>query len=305
MNTENMNESVREQNYLAARQKVMNFLRNNIYEIVIVLVCAAFMLKGVTDIEKTGASPIEILGNAFITLLFSMSLCRLLEGKGFMSGEASTEYKRALVAYEHAAKSAGSHIKEMEAWCAKWTKQNHESVVSVKLYPFGITYKDFMNGNYDVSKYTKKELKMLESLRTYKTMELTTDQLMSGDFDSEKPIDYKKATKRNYSKKSVRNDSVSKVILSVTLGYYTLPPFDTWRWEGFAWVFLQTVLILGLSVFKYFNAYGFVTGDIRAKVIDKTNKLRQFNKEKGVESNGSIEYEYNGANGREEKEMGR
>jgi hypothetical protein len=267
------------------QKKLVNLLRKNVYEIVIVLVCLAFMLKGIADIEKTGATVIEILGSGFVNLLFSMSLCRLLEGKGFLSGEQSDEYRQALTDYRTEQKKAAEHIKEMDMWCAEWTKENHKSVLSVKLYKFGLSYEDFVIGNYDKTKYTEKQCTELEKLKDFETMELTTDQLMSGDFDSEKPIDYKKTTKKYYAKRSTRNDFLSKVILAVTLGYYTLSPFQQWNWSGLAWTFLQTILILGLSIPKYFNAYSFVNGDIRAKVIDKTNKLRQFNKDKGEKNN--------------------
>lgn len=276
------NEVSKETTFTEIQQKFFGFIRKNVYEIIIVFVCLAFMLKGVADIQKTGASIVEIIGNGFVTLLFSMSLCRLLEGKGFLSGEQASEYKQALEEYNEERKKAGNYIKEMDAWCAEWTKQNHKDVISVKLYPFGIAYEDFINNTYDETKFTPAQLNKLNALKNLKTMELTTDQLMSGDFDSAKPIDYKKTTKANYAKKSTRNDLLSKIILSITLGYYVLSPFQQWNWSGFAWVFLQTVLILGLSIPKYFNAYSFVNGDIRAKVIDKTNKLRQFNKDKGA-----------------------
>jgi hypothetical protein len=279
-------EKSKETTFTEIQQKFFGFIRRNVYEIIIVFVCLAFMLKGVADIQKTGASVIEIIGNGFITLLFSLSLCRLLEGKGFFSGEQSDEYKEALVEYKKERKKAGEYIKEMDEWCAEWTKKNHKDVISVKLYPFGISYEDFIANTYDTSKFTEAQIRKLNALKKLKTMELTTDQLMSGDFDSAKQIDYKKTTKANYAKKSLRNDLISKTFLSLTLGYYVLAPFQQWNWSGFAWVFLQTVLILGFSVGKYFDAYSYVNGDIRAKVIDKTHKLRQFNKDKGVDNNG-------------------
>ena len=274
METEAKNAYTREEGILSAQNKVFSFIAKNIYDIVIVLVCIAFMLKGVADIEKTGATVIEILGNGFVTMLFSMSICRLLEGKGLMAGEQTEEYNSALKEYAEEAKKAGPYIKEMDKWCGKWTIKNRIDTITVKLYPYGINYEDFMARRYDTSKYTEKQLKQLENLREMPTIVLTTEMLMSGDFDSEKAIDYAKVTKQNYTKKSTRNDFASKVVLSLTLGYYTLAPIAQWNWSGFAWVFLQTVLILGLSMQKYFNAFGFVNGDIRAKVIDKTNKLR-------------------------------
>lgn len=273
-----------ESSFTDIQKKFFGFIRRNVYEIVILFLCLAFMLKGVADIEKTGAGVIEILGNGFVTLLFSISLCRLLEGKGFLAGEQSDEYKEALAEYNDERKKAGNYIKEMDDWCAKWTKKNHKDVIAVKLYPFGLSYEDFIANNYDQAKYTDAQVTQLNALKKLKTMELTTEQLMSGDFDSEKQIDYKKTTKNNYAKKSLRNDLLSKTIISVTLGYYVLSPFQEWNWSGFAWVFLQTMLILGVSIFKYFDAYAYVNGDIRAKVVDKTIKLRQFNKDKGAKN---------------------
>lgn len=276
-------EMTNEQSFTDMRKRALTFIRGNVHEIVIVLVCLAFMLKGVADIQKTGATVLEILGNGFVTFLFSMSLCRLLESKGYMSGEQAEPYKDALKEYVEEREKAGANIKEMDAWCANWTKRNRKEILSVKLYPYGLDYKDFINHSYNEEKFTQEQINGLNALRKLKTMELTTEQLMSGEFDSDKPIDYKKVTKKNHSKKSTKYDAISKVVLSVTLGYYTLSPFQQWNWSGFAWVFLQTVLILGLSISKYFNAYEFITGDICAKIIDKTNKLRQFNKEKGEE----------------------
>lgn len=275
------NVATKEESFTDAKQRVYNFISRNVYEIVIGVVCLAFMLKGVADIQKTGATIVEIVGNGFVTLLFSLSICRLLEGKGFRAGEQAESYKQALSEYGEERKKAGKHIKSMDKWCAEWTKQNHKEILSVKLYQYGIAYEDFIQFNYDKTKFTQEQLRHLESLHKLKTMELTTEQLMSGEFDSDKPIDYKKTTKKNYAKKSTGGDLVSKVVLSVTLGYYTLSPFQQWNWTGFAWVFLQTALILGFSIVKYFNAYAFITGDICAKIIDKTNKLRQFNIEKG------------------------
>lgn len=275
-------QSTIETSFTDIQKKFFGFIRRNVYEIVIVFVCLAFMAKGIADIEKTGASVIEIIGNGFVTLLFSFTVCRLLEGKGFLSGEQTPEYMEALADYKEERRKAGNYIKEMDEWCAKWTKKNRRDVISVRLYQYGLSYDDFVNNAYDKTKFTETQLRQLDGLKKLKTMELTTEQLMSGEFDSEKQIDYKKTTKSNYAKKSMRNDFLSKTIVSVILGYYTLSPFQDWNWSGLAWVFLQTVLILGLSIFKYFDAYGYVNGDIRAKVVDKTIKLRQFNKDKGA-----------------------
>ena len=103
----------KEESFIDTKQRIYKFISRNVYELVIGLVCLAFMLKGVADIQKTGATMVEILGNGFITLLFSLSICRLLEGKGFMAGEQSIEYKQVMAEYYEERKKAGLSQQEL------------------------------------------------------------------------------------------------------------------------------------------------------------------------------------------------
>jgi hypothetical protein len=85
---------------------------------------------------------------------------------------------------------------------------------------------------------------------------------------------------------------VLKIVLSIVWGYYTLPAIATWNWAGAIWALMHTVLIFGLSVIKYFAAYNFVNEELRAKVMDKTNKIKQFlvdinDKNKGDNEDGA------------------
>lgn len=267
---------------LTTQQKVMAFLKKNVYDLAIVLICVVYMIKSVAEIQKSGNTVIEIIGNGLVTLLFSMSLARLFEAKGLIAGEESTAYKKALTEYEKAKRTAGQRITEMDEWCAEWSKKNHESVIKTKLYPYGLSYEQFTKNEYAADKYTEEQQKALEKLRLLKTRILTTDQLMSGDLDDSQEIDYKKTTKKAYIQRSTKGDLLSKSIVAITFGYFTLSALSGWSWSGIVWAAFQTVLILALSVMKYFNAYNFINDDMRSKLMDKTSKIRQFIEEKGI-----------------------
>ena len=276
------NEGQIENTVLTTQQKVMAFLKKNVYDLAIVLICIVYMIKSVAEIQKSGNTIVEIIGNGLVTLLFSMSLARLFEAKGLIAGEESKAYQKALTEYEKAKRTAGQRITEMDEWCAEWSKQNHENVIKTKLYPYGLSYEKFTKNEYDISKYTEEQQKELDKIRLLKTRILTTDQLMSGDLDDSQEIDYKKTTKKAYIKRSTKGDLISKSIVAITFGYFTLSALSGWSWSGIVWAAFQTVLILALSVMKYFNAYNFINDDMRSKIMDKTSKLRQFIKEKGI-----------------------
>lgn len=274
-----------EDHVATTQEKIAEFIKKNIYDIAIVLICLVYMIQGIAKIEETGDSLIVIFGRCFVNLLFSLTLCRLLEGRGLMTGGDSEEYKQALSRYNDAVKGAGKYITELDAWCVKWNRNEHEREMTTMLYRLGISYKQYVDGDYDLAKFSPEQLKQLDKVKRLKVHTITTEQLMSGDFDSEKQIDYTKITKKKYMERSTIGDLTSKVLLMAVLGYFTLSPINTWDWSGFVWSAFQAVLALGLSVLKYFNAYSFMTSEMIAKLADKTRKLNLFIQEKGAEEN--------------------
>ena len=261
---------------LTTQEKIAEFIKKNIYDVAIALICIVYMLRGVAQIEETGQTAMEIFGGCFVNLVFSLAICKLFDGRGLMAGNNSKEYKDALKEYRETAKRAGKYITEMDEWCAKWTHKNHKTNVTTMLYPLGVSYDQFVAGDYDTSKFTDEQKETLEKVKKLKVYTLTTWQLMSGELDSKEQMDYSKTTIKGYLGKSTLSDIATKGLIIALLGYFTLSPIETWDWTGFLWTAFQAVLTLCLSVLKYFNAYSFVTGDMKAKLIDKKNKLNLF-----------------------------
>lgn len=276
-----------EEHVITTQEKIAELIKNNIYDIVIVLICIVYMFQGVAQMEKTGDTLVEIFGKCFINLLFSLTLCRLLEGRGLMKGGNGMEYQEALTQYYESVKNAGKYITKLDEWCSKWTRDEYKRKATTMLYRLGISYEQFVEGNYDIAKFSPEQLKQLDKVKRLKIAPLKTEQLMSGDLDSEKQIDYTKITKKKYMKMSTFGDLTSKVLMFSILGYFTLSPITTWDWSGLIWSAFQAALALGLSVLKYFNAYNFMTSEMRAKILDKTHKLNLFIQEIGAEKNGN------------------
>lgn len=265
---------------LSASAKATAFVKKNIYDIIIVLVCLVYIVKGLADIQKSGKTVIEILGGGFISLLFAFTISRLLEGKGLLRGGQTNEYLSALEEYREQVKKTQPYITELEKWCAEHNDRAYREQVSIMILPAGLSYEKFIARDYDTDKFSKEQLACVKKAQKLEIHKLTTEELMSGDLECDKNKDYSKISKRKYVKRSTRKDLVSKLIISLIFGYYTLPPLTAWNWSGVLWSLLQTIAFVALGVMKYLDAYNFVNEDIREKVIDKTNKLKQFVKEK-------------------------
>ncbi|MBQ3019147.1 MAG: hypothetical protein IJD77_00990 [Clostridia bacterium] len=268
--------------------KLTAFLKNNVYDIAIVLICVARIVFGLAEIEKTGNTIGGIIGDSAITLVFAIVLSRLLEGKGFLAGETTDSYKKALEDYQHAARSAGTYITRLDKWCKEYSEKEYKAKITTMLLPLGLSYEQFIENEYDEEKFSDVQKKHLAKVKHAKVPHYTTQGLMSGDLEINKEIDYSKTTKRNYIKKSTRSDFGTKTVLAVIFGYFTLPPMMQWNWAGALWALIHTVITLGLSIMKYFSAYNFINDEMRAKLVDKTSKLTQFvveMKEEGVNEN--------------------
>ena len=290
-NTELTEVSVEEE-VSEAQKKIANFFKKNIYELAIVAVCLVRVIAGLAEIIPTGRSVLAILGDSALTIVFGVLLAKLLEGKGLLSGEETEIYKTAIDDYREAAKKAGKYITEIDAWCAVRAKKEYKDAVTTLLYPLGLSYEQYINGEYDASKFSKKQLEQLKQVQAVDVHVYTTGELMSGALNYVANKDYSKVTKSEYIKRSTKIDFLSRAIVAFLFGYFTLPPILAWNWAGLLWTLLETVLLFGLSVMKYFSAYNFITEEMVEKVVNKTTILNTMIAEKeikGEKENGENE----------------
>lgn len=263
------------------QNKLGEFVKKNFYDIAIVIACIVFTFQGIAPIQKSGASVIEILGKGFITFIFAFALARFFEGKGFIQGEESDKYKKALEVYRESAHKAGEDIEKLDEWCKKHSEELYRNKITTMLYPLGLSFEQFITNNFKEDSFTPQQKRRLAEIRRTKMHRLTTQELMSGDLGAESEANYTKKTKKRYKKNSKTFDAGSKPAIAVVLGYFALPPIYEWNWASLLWSAFTTVIILVFSILKYYNAYGFVCDDLCSALGYKTNKLNQFYKEKG------------------------
>lgn len=277
-----------EYNERSFQNKLGEFIKKNFYDIAIFIACIVFMFQGVADVKKSGATVVEILGKGFITFIFSFALARFFEGKGFVQGEESEKYKKALELYRVSADKAGKSIEKLDEWCERHSEEIYRNKITTMLYPLGISFEQFVKNDFKEDSFTQQQKRRLWVIRRTKMHRLTTQELMSGDLGAESEENYAKKTKKRYKKNSKIGDVGTKIIITLVLGYFVLPPIYEWNWSALIWSAFTTVIILVFSILKYFNAYSFVCDDLCSALGYKTNKLNQFFKEKGEIENDYV-----------------
>lgn len=275
-----------EEDVSATQRKVVDFFQKNIYEIAIVAVCLVRVIAGLANIQESGKSFVEVIGDSVMSIIFALMLARMLECKGLAVGAKAECYTDAIKDYRKMALRAGKHINKMDKWCKKYSEEKYEDVVTKMLYPLGITFEQFKKGQYDEQKFSKTQSWQLWKVRRFKAHIYSTEELMSGELDFKPDKDYSKVSRKEYIKNSARSDLVIKGVIAFLFGYFSLPPISAWDWGGFIWTLFETVLIFGISVMKYFNAYNYVVEDICEKVVNKTTILNRF-----LEDIGDVERE--------------
>lgn len=273
-------------------KRLTGFLSKNICDIAIVLLCVIRIVFGLADIERTGKSIIEIFGDGFVTLVFSLALSRLMDGKGLLVGTSTTEYNLALEEYRTIAKESTQYITKLGAWCKTYSEEKYKETVSLRLLPLGLTFEQFVENKYDETKFTNAQKLQLLHVRKLRVERLTVSNLLSGDCAPRGDIDYTNVSKEAYMKSSTKQDLLLKTIVSFVFGYFTVSPILSWNWSGLIWALLQTIFVLGLSVIKYYTAYTYATERLKGKLVYNKNVLTLFIQEQ-KEKEGEKEDEQN------------
>jgi hypothetical protein len=274
-------------------KRLTSFLSKNICDIAIVLLCVIRIVFGLADIERTGKTIVEVLGDGFVTLIFSLTLSRLMDSKGLLAGVETSDYQQALKEYREVAKKSTKYITNLGAWCNKYSEEKYKETVSLRLLPLGLTFEQFVKNEYDVTKLSKEQKFELLKVSKLKVVRLTVSNLLSGDCAPRGDIDYTSVSKSEYMKSSTKQDVFMKTIVSFIFGYFTVSPILTWNWSGLIWALLQTIFVLGLSVIKYYSAHTYATERLKGKLVYNTNVLTLFIQEQeeqeGRKEDGSAE----------------
>lgn len=261
------------QTVVTKTEKVVSFARRNAVNLIIVVVCLAFILKGLTEIEETGKTIAEIIGDGILAFIVSLTI-KTLEGQnGIDAGKRTDKFLGSKKYYADTLEKQSPIQEHLDAFC------DYENDEQIKRIQRTILRRANL-GHFDLSKpynpkdYTKQERRAIKKALKVKIYMLTPTILLSEmENANDETRELKQGIKAYQAGRGLRNFIIGAMCAFV-FAYYGLKM--TQGYAGIIWASVQVSIYLILGLVEYINSYNFIIEEFRNKIIRKANYIEKF-----------------------------
>ena len=256
-------------------EKIGDFFKKNIYNMVLLLVSVVFIFKDLVLLE-TGVKPIEqIISDGLIAFVMGMAFNIILGKKGVLAAQATKEYIDTMWAYGKQVEATDDKVNMLDDFCEKKNEARIARFQTRILSRGRIKYDDFVNkGMLEIciDKYQKKYYKKAKRVKIHM---ITPDNLLS-ETDASYEKGEKEISLHEYETKKNFKDAGSKVLFALIFGYFSVSGINS-DMSAVLWGTVQLAIWLVMGLLSYIQNYTFVKDVYRQKIIRKTNLLAEFN----------------------------
>lgn len=274
-------------------EKTKDFLRLNLFFIVVALACVIYIVRGFVEIVETGKTIWEIVADGFVSALFGFLISKLLSLQGLEKGSSAREVADTNLLHSKTVLKITPKIYLLDEWCEKKNKEALKIEQSKVLAGCGISYEDFTNGLYrtitlEGEKYLPEEAldkvhkRTIRKARRIRLTPLTASSLTADGEKSHDPYNFG-INKKEFALRRDGRQIISKIMCGVLFGFYGVRLITDFNVANLIWTAIQVVLFLVMGVISFLQAYSFVTDEYRARIIRKIDNLMKFDNEIHVE----------------------
>lgn len=257
------------------KERIGNFFRDYIIEMVIALACLAYVLLGVAQVVKTGRTVAEIIASGAMAFIFGFSICRLFSHKGIVIGEKDNRFIKTMAEFSATVEKTIPHIAELDRYCEERNERDLIQRQTRILASAGMIYSKFKDGSYTGKKLNKYERIALIRAAQAKVHKYSTYELMSENGEAENSR--KKKSKKQFRRTSAIQNIVNRLLTALIFGYFGLAFVGGFSWANFMWSIIQVAFFLISGAINYVNSFTFVVDEYRGRIVDKMNALEEFN----------------------------
>ena len=282
-------------------EKIRSFIRKYIPYATVFLICMAYILTSIVNIEA-GKKPVhQIISEGVLAFFFGVNLTVILSAMGLSSGEQEECVKNARKRHEGEVERVAPYIEELDEWCGEQNRRNYKVQRAKLLSKVGLAYaqcfgEDAVAIPYEpdvghrkgepILRYLRRRRLERKRRRVYdKCVDLQLKEISSGELTSEggNPNDpYNLGrSKTVYMNQETAKGMISKVAVAIVSGYYGATLVDRFEWGRFIWIVLQVALFLGIAVFKMYMSKEYMVGEFRARLEKKALLLVKFRYDRG------------------------
>lgn len=265
-------------------EKIAIFFKQNIMTGILVLICVAYIIRGMFTIDKSGQTIDEIIAGGVLSFIVSVSIKTLLRKKGLDNGFNSVEFKATQTAYGKQIEQITPYISDLDTFC-NVENESRLRQKQIRYLTKNAISQDLLNDEKYNIRPSRKDENYKRELQKYKVIKkarkqevfLYTSKLLTNAYDSSSSEEklLMSSTKTYQSSHTLTNIIVG-IGCAILFGYYSLGKNGI-DWWGMVWAFLQIALYLVFGFIEYLNAFEYVSKTIREKIkrimviIDKFN----------------------------------
>lgn len=256
--------------------KTAEFLKKYIFDIIIALSCISYVFWGIITIEESGKSLLDILASSIVSLGMGTSISMLLGQKGMIAGFQNTNYLKTISLYGNVVDKITNKIDKLDDWCIIKVDEIIKRK-QIKLLSYArIKYETFISDEFDLSKYDKKQLKLINKALNIKVYGISASNLLS-DNEIDDETERKEITITKFKTRSFAQGLLLKIIFSFTFSYFIVDSISSLNLANIIWSIAQICVWLLFGILQYYSYFSFITNRYRNVIIRKINYLEEFN----------------------------
>jgi hypothetical protein len=256
--------------------KTAEFFKRYIFDIIIAISCISYIFWGIITIEESGKSILDILASSIVSLGMGTSISMLLGQKGMLSGFQNDNYLKTISLYGIIVERITNRIDKLDDWCIikvnDITKRKQIKILSKAR----IKYETFISEDFDLKKYDKQQIKLINKALNVKVFGISSSNLLS-DNEIDDETERKEITITKFKTRSFTQGLILKIIFSITFSYFVVDSISSLNLANIIWSVAQICVWLLFGILQYYSYYSFITTRYRNVIIRKINYLEEFN----------------------------
>lgn len=273
--------------------KAKDFLRLNLFFIVVAAACLIYIARGFINIVETGKTVGEIIADGLVSALFGFFISKLLSLQGIAKGEIDPNVVSTTNLHARTVEKITPKIYLLDEWCER---KNEEALLIARsklLATKRITIDEFNKGIYKTitpngiaeiceNDLDKDKLRAVKRARKLKLTPLSASVLTSDGANVVDPYNFG-LDKKGYSIRRDGKQLISKIMCGLLFGYYGVKLINEFNIASLIWTAIQVALFLVMGVIAYLQAYFFMVDEYRHRIIKKIDNLQKFDNEEGLD----------------------
>lgn len=266
---------------ISTGERIKSFFKQRFALIILMVGCFAFIFKDAINWKINDEDIYALIFSTFVTYFFTMYVVIIMGKMGLKAGKSNQIFLKTLEYYGEAKKAAEPARQYLGEFCKRKTKEEHEIIQQQILDEENLELSKLYE--YDLSKMTKHQRKLIKKAKKIKTIRLQERDLISerGWSKESQWGTYLGKSEKQFVLKNETTNGIYKFILPIVI---TLIGIDSIVLTSVLGGLIKVAVILFSGLLNYLVNEDFALNELRNRFINKADFLIEFKSmyDKGV-----------------------